>query len=150
MLPDEHQLLHAVAVLLVPVATEAWIALHEVLQFILGHGGVPLTRIADADLLAGLLKDVADIFFILEIADTLGTDDAFWPFAGYELVEESSVKGLTTVVDIGADTVFLGLALIVVMVVMMVLVAMMIMMVFIVVVMMLMVVIMLMFIVIII
>ena len=89
VLADEDEFLHTVAILLVPVATEAWIALHEVLQFILGHGGVPLTCIADADLLAGLLKDVADIFFILEIADALGTDDAFWPFAGYELVEES-------------------------------------------------------------
>ena len=89
MLADEDELLHAVAVLFVPIATEAWIALHEVLQFILGHRGIPLAGIADADLLASLLEDVAGVLFVVEVADALGTDDALGPFAGDELVEET-------------------------------------------------------------
>ena len=125
MLADEDELLHAVAELFVPVATEAGITFHELLQLILGHGGIPLAGITDADLLTSLFEDVADIAFVLEVADTLGADDALGPFASHELVEESQIEGTATIVDIGANAVFLSLALIVVMVVVMVLVAMM-------------------------
>ena len=89
VMADEDEFLHAVAELFVPVATKAWIPVHELLQLILGHSGVPLAGIADTNLLASLLKDVADIALILEVADTLGTYDAFGPFAGHELVEEA-------------------------------------------------------------
>ena len=119
VLADEDEFLHAVAELVIPVATEAWILLHELLEFVLGHRGVPLASVADADLLAGLLKDVAGVLFIVKIADAFGADDAFRPFAGHEFVEESEVKRTTAVVDIGADAVFLSLALIMVMVVVM-------------------------------
>ena len=125
MLADEDELLHAVAEMVVPVTAEAGILLHELLEFVLRHCGVPLAGIADADLFASLLKDVANIAFVLEVADTLGADDALGPFASHELVEESQIEGTATIVDIGADSVFLSLALIVVMVVVMVLVAMM-------------------------
>ena len=89
VLSDEDEFLHAVAVLVIPIATEAWIAPHEVLQLIFGHRGIPLAGITDADLLTGLLKDVTGILFVVEVADALGTDDALWPFASDELVEES-------------------------------------------------------------
>ena len=89
VLADEDKFLHAVAELFIPIATEAWILLHELLKLVLGHRGVPLAGVADADLLAGLFKDVADILFVVEVADAFGTDDALWPFAGDELVEES-------------------------------------------------------------
>ena len=88
ILADEDELLHAVAELLVPVATEAGITFHELLQLILGHGGIPLAGITDADLLTSLFEDVADIAFVLEVADTLGADDALGPFASHKLVEE--------------------------------------------------------------
>ena len=89
VLADEDEFLHAVAVLVIPIATEAWIAPHEVLQLIFGHRGIPLAGITDADLLTGLLEDVTGILFVVEVADAFGTDDALWPFAGDELVEES-------------------------------------------------------------
>jgi hypothetical protein len=120
VLADEDKFLHAVAELFIPIATEAWILLHELLEFVLGHSGVPLAGIADADLFAGLFKDVAGILFVVEVADSLGADDAFRPFAGYEFVEESEVKGTATVIDVGSDAVFLGFTLIMVMVVVMV------------------------------
>ena len=119
VLADEDKFLHAVAELFIPIATEAWILLHELLEFVLGHSGVPLAGIADADLFAGLFKDVAGILFVVEVADSLGADDAFRPFAGYEFVEESEVKRTATVVDIGADAIFLSLTLIMMMVVVM-------------------------------
>ena len=119
VLADEDKFLHAVAELFIPIATEAWILLHELLEFVLGHSGIPFAGIADADLLACLFKDVADILFVVEVADSLGADDAFRPFAGYEFVEESEVKGTATVIDVGSDAVFLSLALIVMMVVVM-------------------------------
>ena len=138
VLADEDKFLHAVAVLVIPIATEAWILGHELLEFIFGHSGIPLASVADADLFASLFKDVAYILFVVEVADALSTDDALGPFAGYEFVEESEVKGTATVIDVGSDAVFLSLALIVMMVVVMLVTMMvlMLMMVFIVVVMM--------------
>ena len=125
VLADEDKFLHAVTELFIPIATETWVLLHELLEFVLGHRGVPLACIADADLFASLLKDVAGILFVVEIADTFGTDDALGPFASYKLVEEPEVKGTATVVDIGSDAVFLSLTLIVVMMVVVMLVTMM-------------------------
>ena len=89
LLADENKFLHTVAELFIPIATEAWILGHELLEFIFGHSGIPLAGITDADLLTGLLKDVTGILFVVEVADAFGTDDALWPFAGDELVEES-------------------------------------------------------------
>ena len=89
MLTDEDEFLHAVAILLVPIATEARIPVHELLQLILGHCGVPLASITDTDLLACLLKDVAGIQFVVEVTDAFGANNAFGPFAGDELVEEA-------------------------------------------------------------
>ena len=89
VLADEDEFLHAVPELFVPVATKAWIPVHELLQLILGHSGVPLAGIANTNLLASLLKDVADIALVLKVADAFGADDAFGPLAGYELVEEA-------------------------------------------------------------
>ena len=132
MLADEDELLHAVAILIVPVATEAWVPVHELLQLILGHGGIPLAGITDADLLTSLFEDVADILFVVEVADALGADDAFGPFAGHELVEKTEIKGTATIVNVGSDAVFLGLAFIVMMMVMMMLMAMMVFMLFVV------------------
>ena len=133
VLADEDEFLHAVAELFIPIATEAWILLHELLEFVFGHSGVPLAGIADADLLTSLFKDVAGIFFVVEVADSFGADDALGPFAGHKLVEESEVKGTATVIDVGSDAIFLSLTFIVVMVVVMLMSMMMLMMVFIVV-----------------
>ena len=119
MLADEDEFLHAVTELVIPVAAEAWVLLHELLEFVLRHRGIPLAGISDADLFASLFENVAGIFLVVEIADSFGADDALGPFAGHELVEESEVEGTATVVDVGADAVFLGLALIVVMMVVM-------------------------------
>ena len=119
MLADEDEFLHTVAELVIPITTEAWVLLHELLEFVFGHRGIPLAGIADADLFAGLFKDVADILFVVEVADTLGADDALGPFASYEFVEEAEVKGSATVIDVGSDAIFLSLTLIMVMVVVM-------------------------------
>ena len=133
VLADEDKFLHAVAELFIPIATETWILLHELLKFVLGHSGVPLAGITDTDLLTSLFKDVAGILFVVEVADTFGADDAFRPFASHEFVKESEVKGTATVIDVGSDAIFLSLTLIMVMVVVMLMSMMVFMMVFIVV-----------------
>ena len=89
VLADEDEFLHTVTELVIPITTESWVLLHELLEFVLGYSVVPLAGIAAADLFAGLFKDVAGILFVVEVADAFGTDDALWPFAGDELVEES-------------------------------------------------------------
>ncbi len=119
VLADEDEFLHAVAELVIPITTKARVLGHELLEFVFGHRGVPLTSVADADLFASLFKDVAGILFVVEVADAFGTDDALGPFAGYELVEESEVERTTAIVDVGSDAVFFSFALIVVMMVMM-------------------------------
>ena len=119
MLADEDQLLHAVTILLVPVATQARVLFHELLQLIFRHCGVPLSGIAQANLLAGLLKDVADVLLVFKPADTLGAYDTLGPLASNEFVEQAKVEGTTGVVNVSADAILFGLALFVVMVMVM-------------------------------
>ena len=120
MLTNEHQLLHTVPILRIPVAAQLLITLHHIFQFILRHGGIPLTGIAQRNLTTSLLEDVTDIFFALKVADAFSADDVLWPFAGNEVIEESEVQRATSIVDKGSNTILLSLAFI--MVVMMVVV----------------------------
>ena len=87
MLTDKDKLLHAVAILFIPVTSQAWVTDHEILQLCLRHRGIPLSCIADVHLFTRLLKDITGISLVSEIADSLGTDDTLRPFTGYELVE---------------------------------------------------------------
>ena len=125
VLADEDEFLHTVAELVIPITTEAWILLHELLEFIFGHSGVPLASVADADLFASLFKDVAGVLFVVEVADAFGADDALGPFASYEFVEEPEVKGTAAIVDVGSDAVFFSFAFIVVVVMLMAMMVMM-------------------------
>ena len=79
MLTDEDQFLHPVAVGFVPIAEEVGVALLHHLQLGCGHRGIPLPDVLQLDLLAGLFKQVADVFFAFEVADSFCPNDAFWP-----------------------------------------------------------------------
>ena len=116
MLADEDEFLHAVSVGIVPVALQVGVAAHKVEQLVVGHGGVPLAGVAQRDLTAGLLKEVAGVGLREEPADAFCTDNFFRPMAGDEFVETADIHGFTTVVDKGGDAVFLRLALVVVVV----------------------------------
>ena len=89
MLANENELLHTVTILLIPVAPQAGLLLHQFSEFFLGHSGVPLAGITQTNLSARLFEDIADIRFVPEPADTLGTNYAVRPFTGNKLVEES-------------------------------------------------------------
>lgn len=119
MLTDEDQFLHTVAVLLVPVVLQTGILFHKEFQFIGRHRGIPLTGIAQANLLACLLEHIAHIRFIVEPTDAFGTNDALRPLASHELIEQSQIESGAARVDIGSNTVFLSFAFVVMMVVMM-------------------------------
>ena len=56
----------------------------------------------------------------MEVAEALGTDDSLRPLTGHKLIEQPEVERTAVVIDIRADTIFLGLPLIVVMMVVMV------------------------------
>ena len=112
MLPDEDEFLHTVAVLVVPVLTQARIAVHQILELVLRHRCVPLAGVAQAHLTACLLEEIARVGLVLEPADALGADNTLRPLAGYELVEQTERERAAGVVDKRADAVFLGLALI--------------------------------------
>ena len=110
MLPDEHQLLHAVAIMFVPIATELGIGFEGTLQLVLGHGGKPLSAVLEAHLASGLLEKVAGVGLIDKIADALGTDDFLGPQTCHELVESVDVERRTAAVDEGRDAVFVAVA----------------------------------------
>ena len=86
----------------------------------LGHGGIPLTGIADGELLASLLKDITDLLLISEITDTLGTDDILGPTTGNKIIKQREIHRGTTVIDKGANAILLYLSSIVMMMVVMV------------------------------
>ena len=116
-LPDEDEFLHAIAVRLVPVASQVGVTRQHFLQVLLRHGGKPLSGLADGNLTARLLEDVAHVALVAEVTDTLGADDGFRPVARHKLVEASQIHRLAAIPDKCANAVFLGLAFVVVMMV---------------------------------
>ena len=122
MLADEDELLHTVAVAGIPVALEVGVVGLEGGKLVGGHGGIPLSGIAEGDLLAGLLEDVAGVGLTVEPTNAFRTDDGGRPLAGHELIEETEVQGGAAVIDEGSDAVLLGFAFIVVMMVVVVVV----------------------------
>lgn len=114
VLANEDNLLHPVAVSLVPVLPQLGFSLEKPLQLILRHGGIPLSAVAQVKLLARLLKDVAYILLALEIADALSPDDVLRPQARHKRVKEGEVQWLASIVDISAYAILLRLAVIMV------------------------------------
>ena len=121
VLASEHQFLLGVAVWVHPVAAQAFVAHKQLLQLVVGHGGIPLTGIVEAHLLACLFKQVAYFRFALEVAYSFGADDAFGPVACHKIVEAVEVERAACLVDKCAYAVFLHLALAVMVVMMVVL-----------------------------
>ena len=79
--------LHAVSVMFIPVVAESWILLHELFQFLFRHGGIPLACIPQSYLSPSLLKYIAGVRLIAEVADSLASYDGLGPLACDKLVE---------------------------------------------------------------
>ena len=124
MLTNEHNLLHAVAVLLVPVGSQGGIALHHLGQLVFGHRGEPLACLTDAHLLACLLEEVAHVHLVVEIADALGADHALGPLVCHEVIKHTQFHGAAAIVHKRTDAIFLGFTLVVMMVMMVVMMVM--------------------------
>ena len=108
VLTDEDNLLHTIAIDLVPIAAKVGIALQHHFEFALGHGSEPTAGIANGGLTTSLLEDVADVLFVGKIANALGTDDVLWPTTCHEVVEETEDDGLAGIIDVGSDAIFFG------------------------------------------
>ena len=121
VLAYEDELLHAVAVGLVPVAAKGWLTTHHILEFVLWHVGIPKSGIAQGDLFSGLVEDIAGVALVAEVADALAANHIGWHLAGHKLVELAQVERLTGIIHKGPYAIFLGLAtlMVVMMVVMM-------------------------------
>ena len=109
MLSDEYELLHTVSVNVVPVAKYVRILFYELLKLVSRHCGIPLTGISQTNLLSGLLKNVAFMLFVSEIAHTLCSDDALRPTSSHEFVEARDVHRTSSYIDVSSDAVFLSL-----------------------------------------
>jgi hypothetical protein len=109
MYPNEYNLLHAVAIGGIPVVLQPLVAGQDGLQFLLGHGGIPLASLMQGHLSACLLKEVAHVLLALEITHALGTDDAFGPLASNEVVEITKVERAAAIEHPGADAVFVAM-----------------------------------------
>ena len=122
MLTDEYDFYHAVAQFLIPFLLQLWVIHQDLGEFVFRHGSQPLTSLLYSLLLASLFEHVAHVALIIEIADSLGANHVSRPFSCYEIIEETQVERLATIVNEGADSVFLNFSafMIMVMVVMMV------------------------------
>ena len=122
MLTDEYDFYHAVAQFLIPFLLQLWIIHQDLGEFVFRHGSQPLASLLYSLLLASLFEHVAHVALIIEIADSLGANHVSRPFSCYEIIEETQVERLATIVNEGADSVFLNFSafMIMVMVVMMV------------------------------
>ena len=122
MLTDEYDFYHAVAQFLIPFLLQLWVIHQDLGEFVFRHGSQPLTSLLYSLLLASLFEHIAHVALIIEIADSLGANHVSRPFSCYEIIEETQVERLATIVNEGADSVFLNFSafMIMVMVVMMV------------------------------
>ena len=122
MLTDEYDFYHAVAQFLIPFLLQLWVIHQDLVEFVFRHGSQPLASLLYSLLLASLFEHVAHVALIIEIADSLGANHVSRPFSSYEIIEETQVERLATIVNEGADSVFLNFSafMIMVMVVMMV------------------------------
>ena len=121
MLTDEYDFYHAVAQFLIPFFLQLWVIHQDLGEFVFRHGSQPLASLLYSLLLASLFEHVAHVALIIEIADSLGANHVSRPFSCYEIIEETQVERLATIVNEGADSVFLNFSafMIMVMVVMM-------------------------------
>ena len=121
MLTDEYDFYHAVAQFLIPFLLQLWVIHQDLGEFVFRHGSQPLTSLLYSLLLASLFEHVAHVALIIEIADSLGANHVSRPFSCYEIIEETQVERLATIVNEGADSVFLNFSafMIMVMIVMM-------------------------------
>ena len=122
MLTDEYDFYHAVAQFLIPFLLQLWVIHQDLGEFVFRHGSQPLASLLYSLLLASLFEHVAHVALIIEIADSLGANHVSRPFSCYEIIEETQVERFATIVNEGADSVFLNFSafMIMVMVVMMV------------------------------
>ena len=122
MLTDEYDFYHAVAQFLIPFLLQLWVIHQDLGEFVFRHGSQPLASLLHCFLLASLFEYVAHVALIIEIADSLGANHVSRPFSCYEIIEETQVERFATIVNEGADSVFLNFSafMIMVMVVMMV------------------------------
>ena len=122
MLTDEYDFYHAVAQFLIPFLLQLWVIHQDLGEFVFRHGSQPLASLLHCFLLASLFEHVAHVALIIEIADSLGANHVSRPFPCYEIIEETQVERLATIVNEGADSIFLNFSafMIMVMVVMMV------------------------------
>ena len=88
MLTDEDELDHAVAIFFIPFLFELRIVLAEFCELVGWHGGEPLSCLLHGLLLSCLLKYVAHVALVCEIADTFGANHVARPLSCYELIEE--------------------------------------------------------------
>ena len=101
--------MHAVAIGLVPIFSQSFVGGQKRFEFFLGHGGIPLSGIAQAHLFARLFEDVAGLWLVLKPADAFASNDLVWPMLGNEAVEVNQVERLAAIVNKGADAIFLHL-----------------------------------------
>ena len=120
MLTDEYDFYHAVAQFLIPFLLQLWVIHQDLGEFVFRHGSQPLTSLLYSLLLASLFEHVAHVALIIEIADSLGANHVSRPFSCYEIIEETQVERLATIVNEGADSVFLNFSAFMIMVMMMV------------------------------
>ena len=127
MLTDEYDFYHAVAQFLIPFLLQLWVIQQDLGEFAFRHGSQPLPSLLYSLLLACLFEHVAHVALIIEIADSLGANHVSRPFSCDEIIEETQVERLATIVNEGADSVFLNFSafMIMIMVVMMVMMMMM-------------------------
>ena len=130
MLTDEYDFYHAVAQFLIPFLLQLWVIQQDLGEFAFRHGSQPLASLLYSLLLACLFEHVAHVALIIEIADSLGANHVSRPFSCDEIIEETQVERLATIVNEGADSVFLNFSAFMIMIMVVMMVMMMIMFVF--------------------
>ena len=114
VLTNKNEFLHAVTIMLIPIALEHRVLRHHLHKFFLRHGGIERTCLLEIELLTGLLKKIAHVILLFEIAHSFAADDILIPMACHEFVKSPQIKWTTTVIDESGDTILIAMVVVMV------------------------------------
>ena len=108
MLAYEDNLLHTVAIGLVPIGLKLFVACENRLEFIFRHSGIPLSCLLERHLSSCLLEEVTHILLVLEVAHALGSYDALGPLACHKVVKQPEIHRTSGEEHPGADAILIA------------------------------------------
>ena len=109
VLANEDKFLHTIAIFIVPIALKSRIRGKHLHKFLLWHGGIEGACGFEIELASSLLKEIAHIVLILEIAHPLAADNTLIPMASDKFVKTRQTHRFAAIVYESSDSILFAM-----------------------------------------